>query len=291
MQELARAFTTLVDRGHDVQLDVLGAGVDPSVVRRRVRQRGPPRAYTCGPARDDAEIAAAMREADIFVLPSLFEGTPLTLIEAMWSGLAIRDDGDRRHEGRRQRRAHGPAGAAGRCRRARDGDRPASSADAASAPSARQRGTRRGVARRPPGRTPRRRSRRRTGPPIRPWLNPRDGLRRVACPRRRSGGARHAVAPAGAGLAVDRPRPRRPPGPRDRLRPRGLRGVVRDARAPVGLRRRRLLHDGSAPGAGAHVNVSAGGSRRRRSGRRAGDCARRRFDGYGDLLRNDRARS
>ena len=30
-----------------------------------------------------------MRDAGIFVLPSLFEGTPLTLIEAMWSGLPI----------------------------------------------------------------------------------------------------------------------------------------------------------------------------------------------------------
>lgn len=38
-------------------------------------------------AADDAAIAAVMVDADIFVLPSMFEGTPLTLIEAMWSGL------------------------------------------------------------------------------------------------------------------------------------------------------------------------------------------------------------
>ena len=34
-------------------------------------------------------MAAAFAEADLFLLPSLFEGTPLTLIQAMMSGLPV----------------------------------------------------------------------------------------------------------------------------------------------------------------------------------------------------------
>lgn len=85
---LAAAFECLCADGSTLGLDVLGAGVPADrvladfapAVRDRVR------VIT---ARDDRETAAAMAAADVFVLPSLFEGTPLTLIEAMWSGLPI----------------------------------------------------------------------------------------------------------------------------------------------------------------------------------------------------------
>ena len=85
---LVEAFTQLCAVNLDIELDVLGAGVPadrvlaafPSGLRSRVRTLA---------ARGDREIAAAMAAADVFVLPSFFEGTPLTLIEAMWSGLPV----------------------------------------------------------------------------------------------------------------------------------------------------------------------------------------------------------
>jgi glycosyltransferase involved in cell wall biosynthesis len=88
VKELSRAFSRLIDRGVDLQLDILGGGSPeahvlsdfsgPAAGRVRVLAGG-----------GDAEIAGAMATADMFVLPSLFEGTPLTLVEAMWSGLPI----------------------------------------------------------------------------------------------------------------------------------------------------------------------------------------------------------
>jgi glycosyltransferase involved in cell wall biosynthesis len=86
--ELARAFELLVERGHDVELAVLGAGVPDGEVLRAFGPRSASRVRILGSG-DDALMASALAGADVFVLPSLFEGTPLTLIEAMWSGLPI----------------------------------------------------------------------------------------------------------------------------------------------------------------------------------------------------------
>jgi glycosyltransferase involved in cell wall biosynthesis len=88
VHELAAAFNALVDRGLDIELTVLGGGVPASDITRLFSQAARARVSVVGSG-DDSFMAQTMAASDLFVLPSLFEGTPLTLIEAMWSGLPI----------------------------------------------------------------------------------------------------------------------------------------------------------------------------------------------------------
>jgi glycosyltransferase involved in cell wall biosynthesis len=88
VEDLVPAFAALAARHPGVTLTVLGGGVPEEVVRRAfpepVRGR-----VQCVHVTSDAESAAAYASADLLVLPSLFEGTPLTLMEAMMSGLPV----------------------------------------------------------------------------------------------------------------------------------------------------------------------------------------------------------
>ena len=84
-QDAVKAFEKVAE---SFEFAALGAGVPaetvlasfPAELRNRVKVLS---------ANNDAEGARAMAGSDCFLLPSTFEGTPLTLMEAMHSGLPI----------------------------------------------------------------------------------------------------------------------------------------------------------------------------------------------------------
>ncbi len=88
VSDLVTAFTTLAVRHPELVLVVLNGGVPESEVRacfpEGIRSR-----VSCRQAEPEKGTADAMAAADIYLLPSLFEGTPLTLIEAMFEGMPI----------------------------------------------------------------------------------------------------------------------------------------------------------------------------------------------------------
>ncbi|HET6841835.1 MAG TPA: glycosyltransferase family 4 protein [Candidatus Angelobacter sp.] len=86
--DLIAAFTALAARHSELQLVILNGGVEEAAIRasfpEEIRSR-----VICRRAEPEQGTAEAMAAADIYLLPSLFEGTPLTLMEAMYSGLPI----------------------------------------------------------------------------------------------------------------------------------------------------------------------------------------------------------
>jgi glycosyltransferase involved in cell wall biosynthesis len=68
-------------------VEIYGTGPEELMLRRRFGRTGVPVAFKGVVASED--LATAFREADLFVLPSLEEGLPLALLEAMASGLPV----------------------------------------------------------------------------------------------------------------------------------------------------------------------------------------------------------
>lgn len=86
--DLVPAFVRLAGRHPSLTLLVVGAGVPDSLIRRSFPSGLHDRIVCEAPETEEGTIAAFAR-ADLFLLPSLFEGTPLTLVQAMMSGLPI----------------------------------------------------------------------------------------------------------------------------------------------------------------------------------------------------------
>ena len=88
IEDLVPAFVNLAARHPELKLIVLGAGAPEATVRAAFPEEVRSRVW-CTQTASEAETAAVFASADIYLLPSLFEGTPLTLIEAMMSGMPI----------------------------------------------------------------------------------------------------------------------------------------------------------------------------------------------------------
>lgn len=71
----------------DLHLSIIGAGPLLAQLREQVRTHGWGDCVSLPGARPD--VAELMREFDLFVLPSLSEGTPVTILEAMATGLPV----------------------------------------------------------------------------------------------------------------------------------------------------------------------------------------------------------
>ncbi|MBB2487065.1 glycosyltransferase family 4 protein [Mitsuaria sp. WAJ17] len=84
---LLQALALLRDRGVPCQLTLVGDGVDRARIEATVEQLGLAPLVRMTGALPQAGVRKAMAQADIFVLPSLAEGIPIVLMEAMASGL------------------------------------------------------------------------------------------------------------------------------------------------------------------------------------------------------------
>ena len=86
--DLIPAFAKLAALHPELRLVALNGGVPDSAIREcfptQLRSR-----VLCEHAQPEKGIVDVLSDTDIYLLPSLFEGTPLTLIEAMFAGMPI----------------------------------------------------------------------------------------------------------------------------------------------------------------------------------------------------------
>jgi glycosyltransferase involved in cell wall biosynthesis len=84
---LLQACAALVGEGRALDLTLVGDGPDRARLEDEVQRLGLQRQVRFAGALNQPEVRAALAQADVFVLPSLAEGIPVVLMEAMASGL------------------------------------------------------------------------------------------------------------------------------------------------------------------------------------------------------------
>lgn len=86
---LLDAMRLLVDRGVDVVAEIVGDGAFRPEVEARIAELGLGSHVTMVGEVHTDEVAERLRAADLFCLPSFFEGIPISIMEAMATGLPV----------------------------------------------------------------------------------------------------------------------------------------------------------------------------------------------------------
>lgn len=84
---LIGAFGRVIARWPGATLRIVGEGYDRPRLERLIREAGLTDAVSLAGHSDD--VVGELRRADLFVLPSLYEGMPNTLIEALGQGMRV----------------------------------------------------------------------------------------------------------------------------------------------------------------------------------------------------------
>src|ERR1035438_7504249 len=89
IRQIVEAFSVLAARHPSIQLGILGAGIPASHVLADFPAALHSRISVLPPVLSHAEYAEIHLDYDIFLLPSFFEGTPATLIQAMGTSMPV----------------------------------------------------------------------------------------------------------------------------------------------------------------------------------------------------------
>jgi len=89
IRQIVEAFSVLAGRHPSIKLGILGAGISASRVLADFPDALHSRISVLPPVLSHVDYAELHLDYDIFLLPSFFEGTPATLVQAMGTGMPV----------------------------------------------------------------------------------------------------------------------------------------------------------------------------------------------------------